>query len=805
MNLGRLIAVFGIALLVITSTGGVTAQGEGPAGPAAPQGLGAGFTYQGRLQTGGGGVSGNCDFQFGLWGALTGTTQLGVTQTVSALPVSEGLFTAQVNNGNEFGSGAFDGSNRYLAIAVRCPAGGGSYADLDPRQELLATPYAQFALAAPWDGLTGVPAGFADGVDDVGGGSFWSLTGNAGTTTGNFLGTTDTMTLTLMVSGTTALRLIPTGGAPNVVGGAASNSAAAGVSGAAVGGGAANTAGDSYTTVGGGFENSASVEGAAIGGGQENTANGADAAVAGGFQNTAGFRGAVGGGSSNSASASWTTVSGGRENSASAEAATVGGGYTNAASGDYAVVGGGYSNTASGSYAALGGGNLNLASGGSATISGGYSNTASGGYTALSGGYNNNVSALYATAGGGRDNRVTAIFGTVGGGNSQFLTGYAATIGGGENNSATANYATVGGGDRNTASGADATVAGGVLGEASGQSATVSGGNGNTATNNYATVGGGDRNAASGLYATIGGGILSTASGAYATVGGGYTNDASVNWATVSGGRSSTASGLYATVGGGFGNAASGASSTVPGGEANTAAGEYSFAAGLNARALHDGAFVWADGSGAIISSTVANQFLVRASGGVTMYTDSGATVGAALLPGSSSWTVVSDRNAKSNFAPVDGVAILNALAGIPVETWNYNTQAAAIRHMGPMAQDFHAAFGLGETDLGISTVDADGVALAAIQGLYTVVQAKEALLAEQQAALVEQSASIAALNERVAALEAGETAHPAQSLRASVSTAGGGYGQLLLGLLLGAGIAGGAFVAGRKSPPRSR
>ncbi|MEO8740656.1 MAG: hypothetical protein ABI537_13275, partial [Casimicrobiaceae bacterium] len=48
----------------------------------------------------------------------------------------------------------------------------------------------------------------------------------------------------------------------------------------------------------------------------------------------------------------------------------------------------------------------------------------------------------------------------------------------------------------------------------------------------------------------------------------------------------------------------------------------------------------------------------------------------------------------------------------------NWKSQDDSIRHMGPMAQDFRAAFGLGETDTGISTVDADGVALAAIQGL---------------------------------------------------------------------------------------
>ncbi|OFW35043.1 MAG: hypothetical protein A3J28_14140 [Acidobacteria bacterium RIFCSPLOWO2_12_FULL_60_22] len=58
----------------------------------------------------------------------------------------------------------------------------------------------------------------------------------------------------------------------------------------------------------------------------------------------------------------------------------------------------------------------------------------------------------------------------------------------------------------------------------------------------------------------------------------------------------------------------------------------------------------------------------------------------------------------------------------IPMETWNYRSQDTSIRHMGPMAQDFRAAFGLGEDDKHISTVDADGVALAGVQALYRMV-----------------------------------------------------------------------------------
>src|SRR5439155_13519171 len=98
---------------------------------------------------------------------------------------------------------------------------------------------------------------------------------------------------------------------------------------------------------------------------------------------------------------------------------------------------------------------------------------------------------------------------------------------------------------------------------------------------------------------------------------------------------------------------------------------------------------------------------------------------GVVLPPGAQAWTATSDRAGKANFAPVDTRDVLRSIAAMPIATWNWKSQDASIRHMGPMAQDFRAAFGLGETEKGISTVDADGVALAAIQGLNAKVDAQ--------------------------------------------------------------------------------
>jgi hypothetical protein len=82
-----------------------------------------------------------------------------------------------------------------------------------------------------------------------------------------------------------------------------------------------------------------------------------------------------------------------------------------------------------------------------------------------------------------------------------------------------------------------------------------------------------------------------------------------------------------------------------------------------------------------------------------------------------------SDRSIKRDIEPVDSRAVLEAVARMPVATWSYRSDDPAVRHMGPMAQDFRAAFGLGDTDRGYYPVDANGVAFASIQALYAQMQ----------------------------------------------------------------------------------
>jgi hypothetical protein len=95
-----------------------------------------------------------------------------------------------------------------------------------------------------------------------------------------------------------------------------------------------------------------------------------------------------------------------------------------------------------------------------------------------------------------------------------------------------------------------------------------------------------------------------------------------------------------------------------------------------------------------------------------------------------SCWINGSDRRLKQDFTPVDPQAVLEKVVALPVQQSSYQAQPNQ-KHLGPVAQDFHAAFGLGADDTTIATVDADGVALAAIQGLNEKLEQKETEIAK--------------------------------------------------------------------------
>ncbi len=513
---------------------------------------------------------------------------------------------------------------------------------------------------------------------------------------------------------------------PNVIGGYAGNWVTEGAYGAAIGGGGdatgSNRVTDNYGTVGGGYGNQAGTD-------DGSTGNQASATVGGGYANAAtGGDSTVGGGVNNTAGAFYATVGGGALNSAGGQASCVGGGYQNSASALYATVGGGFGNAASGEESTIGGGFYNIASADYATIAGGGPSDPDDPET------NNRALDAYATIGGGGSNRA----------------------GSDDGNPDTDPYATVGGGAGNTASGAGATV------------------------------GGGEANVASGWRSTIGGGDSNSASIDFAAVGGGFSNIASGGYAVVAGGNVNQAGGSSSTVGGGQLNVASGPGATVPGGESNTAAGLDSYAAGRRAKANYSGCFVWGDSTNSDVACNTSNMWVARTSGGAVFWSNSGMSTGVYLQPGAGSWTSASDRALKENVESVDTQALLERLAGVPVTTWSYKSQDDSIRHIGPMAQDFYAAFGVGEDDKHISTVDADGVALAAIQGLHAENQALKA----QVAALEEENAN---LDARLTALE-----QSAQGSRPQPARSSAALPWLLAGGLV---VAGGAAAGLRRRP----
>jgi len=90
-------------------------------------------------------------------------------------------------------------------------------------------------------------------------------------------------------------------------------------------------------------------------------------------------------------------------------------------------------------------------------------------------------------------------------------------------------------------------------------------------------------------------------------------------------------------------------------------------------------------------------------------------------------WNSVSDRDAKEDFRAIQRREVLAKVVALPITRWRYKSEPESVQHLGPTAQDFHATFGLGESDRAIGAVDADGVALAAIQGLNDVIKEKEA------------------------------------------------------------------------------
>jgi trimeric autotransporter adhesin len=319
-------------------------------------------------------------------------------------------------------------------------------------------------------------------------------------------------------------------------------------------------------------------------------------------------------------------------------------------------------------------------------------------------------------------------FSVVGGGSGNQACDDWATIAGGLNNAVSggndANYGFIGAGSGNVVTGVDnnSAVVAGTGNQVSTFNSAIVDGESNSVAADHSLVGGGKSNTivAGGSYGAIAGGNQNNLSSEYGFIGAGTNNTVSGEGGYIAAGGYNTVTGEGAVIDGGFNSTANGTFATIPGGYVNSAAGTYSFAAGARASAAQTGTFVWSDGSDGdtILTSARAYEFLARASGGVTFWTNAASTVGATLAPGSGTWASASDRNLKTDVARLDDAAILAKVAALPIERWSYKSERG-VRHVGPMAQDFYAAFGVGEDDKHITSIDEDGVALASIKALH--------------------------------------------------------------------------------------
>ena len=359
-------------------------------------------------------------------------------------------------------------------------------------------------------------------------------------------------------------------------------------------------------------------------------------------------------------------------------------------------------------------------------------------------------------------------------------------------------YSVIGGGARNLAGdqagtrsdSAFATVAGGLMNTASGLASSVGGGLQNRTTQAEATIAGGSRNSANGAASAVAGGGANDARGVRSFVAGGSFNCAGADFSFAAGRQAKVRPGADPNQSNP--NTACSGLPNYPGGGGDS------------------GTFVWADGQDAPFVSSGINQFLIRADGGLFLNTNSrvlsgddviirarqnsgdsdvdlrlqtragknllmfvseatgglilnptdltsgssrlivnGGSGGGASLSNGGTWTNASSRSFKEGFAAVDPLDVLERLLDLPISTWTYTGSAEGL-HLGPVAEDFKQAFGLAGDGTSIATVDADGVALAAIQGLNAKLEAQNArLLSQNEALLARLEALEAALSER--------------------------------------------------------
>ncbi|MBE0540227.1 MAG: tail fiber domain-containing protein [Verrucomicrobia bacterium] len=648
---------------------------------------GTAFTYQGRLESGGAPHTGTAEFQATLWDAVSGGSQIAASAPAQVVVgVTNGLFILPL----DFDAN-FPGANRWLQLEVRTTIG--NFTTLAPRQPLTPTPYAITA-----SNLSGTLPAFrlSGAIPSV---------NLSGTYSGAVTFDNAASSFTGDGAGLTALN--------------ASELASGTVADARLGENVART--NQVWLLGG---NAGTMPGTHFLGTRDEQplefkVNGARALRLEFHTNHLGV-----------GSPSPNVISGHADNEVApgvSGATIAGGGGTNwwgptspqRASGEFSTIGGGIGNIVQGAVGVIAGGERGF--------------IGSNAFNAFIGGgaWNTNLSGD-ATIGGGRNNLIP-------------VSANNATIGGGAQNAANNANATVGGGLGNTASGIEATVGGGTANTAGGVNATVAGGYVNAASGSYATVGGGAQNIASGNYSTVPGGNLNLAAGAY-TFAAGQRAKANHQGAFVW--ADSQNADFATTANNQFSVRAAGGVRLDGDVQIGTGSGDYQHLriGGGNSDGFLYGSFLrFADGvhlgynyyadaggahrvnnpGGATSRISVGYGYIGLGTGGVnTAPTTDRLVVGTTSVTVTGTFNNNSDRNAKQAIEPINPSQILDHVIALPLSQWSYKTDPAT-RHLGPMAQDFHAAFNLGTDEKHIAPLDEAGVALAAIQGLNEKVEVR--------------------------------------------------------------------------------
>ncbi|MBK6725681.1 MAG: tail fiber domain-containing protein [Xanthomonadales bacterium] len=362
-------------------------------------------------------------------------------------------------------------------------------------------------------------------------------------------------------------------------------------------------------------------------------------------------------------------------------------------------------------------------------------------------------------------------YGTVGGGFGNKAGDYLGTVG-------DRAFATVAGGYRNGAGGLYGMVGGGEINNASGESASVGGGHGNSASHLYSTVPGGSGNCAGGESSFAAGhsakvrvgsssGYAGFGCSSVAASGDANGDEGTFAWADsqvanfVSTGPNQFLIRAQNGVAINTNAPEVGAALTVAGSAVVQSPGALSFGSAtrqmLNLFGTSYGIGVQSDTQ---YFRSGGNGYFAWFRGGVHSNTGLDPGAGGSLLmtlgPAAStptgtaraqSFTNVSDRASKTGFEPIDASDVLTRVTQLPLSQWSYRNEPS-VRHLGPVAQDFRAAFGLGEDERTISTVDSAGVALAAIQGLNAKLEAENAAKDNEIAVLRQDLAALRALVE---------------------------------------------------------